>query len=256
MSFNELARSLNRDQGQLKTGIVQYYNGTSADVAIEGSVVTLNVLDSVTLSLGLVVVCSIYGRTGYVIGSLGTTVRAESAYYDGGYGNPNPPDFSTVQTNTTVYSYTDWAQWFGRTGSGTYGWEQDLNGGGIFTTNTGALTASPTSGEAGFYFYGNGAFSELANAIAIQKIELYLNRTDASAAAWIYSHTYGTRPGTTTAPTIANLYQPIVIDGAAWVELPVATFGSLLQTGTFGIALQNGNYDAVGYGQIRVTWTS
>jgi hypothetical protein len=96
-SIRDLNRQLVNTSPEITTGIVQRFGGSTAFVAIEGNVVLLDVLDHVQLDLGLVAVCAVYGRTGYVLGTVGNVIRLNSQQYEGGYENPTPPDAFVVE---------------------------------------------------------------------------------------------------------------------------------------------------------------
>jgi hypothetical protein len=96
-SITDLNRQLVNTSPEITTGIIQRFGGTTAFVAIEGNLVLLDVLDHVELQLGLVAVCAVYGRTGYVLGTIGNVIRLSSQEYEGGFENPNPPDAFVVE---------------------------------------------------------------------------------------------------------------------------------------------------------------
>lgn len=177
-SISNLNRILDKQVSVIKTGIVQQYSGTQALIAVEGSLLTLEVLDHVTLDIGLVAVCSIYGRTGYVIGTLGVTNRAVSDLYEGGYGNPLAPDAIGNQTYVAEFAPTARRFWIGTGGTSSLRW-RNVNTVTTPTTSSGFYTLADGSsiGDAGVgymvYFYDSQA--TLADSLAVSKIEMYLD---------------------------------------------------------------------------------
>jgi len=207
-------------------------------------------VDSVTLSLGQVVLCAVNGANGYVIGSLNGTIRAESAWYELGYNNPQAPDYKGLDTYTLELPPTS---------VGVY-----LTTGTPRTTNiTGAAEPysinTSTSIAYVSWYYGNGAFAPIAGQ-AISKIELRL-RINAipTAGAVLQSHTeadYSTTTPTFTALSYsASVISDTWVDVTSLVTLDGSNFGFSIRAAAGSNPSVFTEYAQAPYGTIRVTYT-
>jgi hypothetical protein len=221
MQINNLNRAYQRDVPILKTGIVQQFNLTSASVAIDGSVLELEVLDHVTLAIGQTVVCSVQGRVGLVIGSLGTTTRAQSAVFDGGLGNPTAPDVGIPQTFVAEFTPT-----IRVVNSGFYGAlaipTSTFQGANGWYSLTATTAAGATTSARSFAFFYSGIDTTLIDAVAITKIELKMDtwrlnsavpaqyiRWPSSGLKRVWTSNLASVPAINSAPTAPTLSNQI-----------------------------------------------
>jgi hypothetical protein len=241
---NVLAKAVKNDTPKVKTGVLVNYNGYLATVAIEGQQLTLPMMDSVssTVAVGSTVVCQVFGKSGYVIGSLNTVSRTSSGAWTGGISNPPVP-----KPSTAGYGYSN----FSPTNRGAY----DDNSG-LFTTATSVFTQSATTG--GAWFYGTGAFSSLAGK-TVQSIEVYLPPlTSGEYPLNVAYHLRATRP-----TGVAGFSgSPVTRNSSGWVALPTA-WNSILQSNLngFGVGITTNTNtatiaNALPFGTLRIGWSN
>lgn len=247
-SLNNLSAMLNRDNLTIKTGIVQHYVNGFVDVAIDGALVNLAVVDSVTLSLGQTVLCAVNGANGYVIGSLNGTTRAESAWYELGYGNPQAPDYKTLDTYVTDFTPIQ----VGFYDTASYGTKADITG-----------SADPYSFTVGgankyvLWYYGANAFAALTGA-SISKVEFRMRVTAIGAGTQVLgSHT--DTAFTLTAPTFTAFSYNVTTMADTWVDI-TSLFTMDDSDRGFAVRTTAGansytSYVQPGFGTVRVTYT-
>jgi hypothetical protein len=263
-SINNLASMLSMGNMTLKTGVVQQFVNGTVNVAIEGSVINLPVMDSVTLSLGQSVVCAVNGANGYVIGSLNGTTRSDSGWYTGGYGNPQPPDYSQEDPYTTAVYQVD-AVSASALRNTTY--TQSILG----AADPYNATNSSVNGSWVHWYYGSGAFAPVVGTTVVKvEANLYTNRDPASggnnSASTVWTlNTHLNGVSTTSAPSVTTTGKSgSYNDGTwvGWVDVTSQLSSIVSTTASFGIALSTGPAGGSNaniwvnptYGSLRITY--
>lgn len=249
-----------------KTGILTAITGNLGTVNINGSSLTLPMLDhiSTTIAIGTTVVVQVTGNSGVIIGSLGTTTRTTATTPNNlAVPNPTPPRPGTNTIYYTTYFPTDALTWNGTSwvqSSSNYG---NGNGGfGIATLGGNRNVILQDASSTGALFFGANRFGDLTNK-NIKSVELYVPRLAYPTNTFkFYTHLYGSVPA--GAPTIAN--GPSVVTANTvngWIQLP-SSFITPFLTGTAGIAIAgtpNNGYTSATIpttspnGTLRIGWT-
>jgi len=241
--IQSFSKQVSKDAPVVRTGILQSYNGYIAQVAIDGNVLNLPMLDSVsaTIPVGSTVVCQVFGASGYVIGSVNTVSRTASTTWTGGFGNPPVPKPSNAGLTFTTFAVKQAATW------GTPG----------TLTSTTVLTQDTES--VGAWFYGANAFSSLAGK-TIKSLEVYLpalkNTTDAYPLKFNY-HTSAARAS--YSPSFSGTTQTISSSG--WVTLSSSFVTGLSSNlSAFGLGISGTPTASISgaapFGTLRIGWSN
>lgn len=232
-----------KDKVRLVTGTLVSYNGSLATVNVQGQNLTLTMMDSVssTIAIGSTVVCQVSKGAGFVIGSVNTVSRTQSAVWTGGFSNPPVP-----RPITTGLSYTNVSP----TQIGAY---EDISG--TWSNGAGAnMTQSTIS--AGAWFYGS-SFTSLSGK-NLQSLEIYLP----PLASGSYPLNVGyllvaNRPASTGIPP----FNAVARSTSGWVSLPssfVTALSGSLNAFAVGLSLSSNTASinpALPYGTLRIGWS-
>lgn len=234
---------------KVKTGILQSYSGTLAQVAIDGNVLNLPMLDTIgTPAVGSTVVCQVYGSTGYVIGSLNTNSRAASATWPGGYANPPVPNPSVPNASYSTFVPTQAGQYIDASGNNT-----------SVSITGGQFSQNGVTADGGSWYYGSSAFISLTGK-TILSVDVYLpGLAGGNYPLNIGWHTSATRPSVGG----QALFDFTLRSTSGWVSLP-APFATALSTRltAFGVGIY-GNVASIPfatisaanpYGTLRIGW--
>lgn len=242
-----------------KTGILIGITGNLGTVNVNGSTLTLPMLDhiSTSIAVGTTVVVQVTGNAGVIIGSLGTTTRTTVGVPNNlTVPNPTPPRpvqnsiyYSTYfPTGASTWDGTQWYQAYSNAGNGTGGF-------GIAGLPQPREAILQDTSKTGLFVYGQGRFGDLSNK-TIKSIEIYVPSAGTGSTTYkFYSHTYAAVPA--GAPTISN--GPSTVSAVnGWISMPSTMFASFL-AGTAGLAISgapaNSIFTASPYGTIRIGWT-
>jgi hypothetical protein len=255
-----VASTLSKDVTKVKNGTLVYYNGSTAQVQIDGNILTLQVLDSVGTSLpvGTTVVCQVHGMTGYVIGSLGTVTRAASGTWTGSVYNPPVPRPNTFGITYSTFAPTSFGVFESLYGTQLTGQNKLIQSGSYYvTTALGSGNAAIKSA----WFYGANAFTALSGK-TIKSVEIYIPNLTNSADSYPLNfqyHTLATTPGSYASVALTGTTQNVSQGG--WVTLSSAFITGLSGSLTaFGVGIsgtpQATLTGASPFGTLRIGWSN
>ena len=233
---------INPETTKVKTGILQSYSGTLAQVNIDGNTLNLPMLDTIgTPAVGSTVVCQVFGSTGYVIGTLNTNSRSASGFWTGGVNNPPVPNPSIPAASYSTFLPTQNGAW----DSGAALW------------SAGAFAQNNTGPNGAAWFYGAGAFSSLTGKTLIS-LEVYISGLLSGAYPLNFTyHTLSVRGTTNSGGLDSNATAQRSTSG--WVSLPPAFVTALsANLSAFGVGIYGGQAaslnPALPYGTLRIGW--
>lgn len=199
--MKSLSQAIRSETAVIKTGQVNSFDVYTATVSIDGVLITLKLMDHVTVSLNRVVVCIVQGDTGFVIGTLDTTTRTPQAANES--ATPTSSKLvPTVTYGTNTYTPKSVGNW--KSGTST-GW----------TSLDGRVWQTyGVDRYQGCWFYGKGRFKSLQGK-TITKVQIYV-RFIVGTTATLQYHIHPSVPA--GAPTTGGT--PQTVTGGGWVTLP------------------------------------